>query len=180
MFNQYHYSLKLPVGFDPIYQPPNEFQHNPYPIELLPKEYIDWFANLNIKIIGGEQFFLDPNARRTYYIHIDNPANQNHVKINYVFCDKDYHMNWYALKPNCESTTAITKIGTTYKWAKTEDCELLHSAIIGQPSLINASILHTVEPVDTIRYCFSFTLANMLNENISWQQAVELFNPYLV
>jgi hypothetical protein len=179
MFNQFHYSLKLPIEFDPVYQTPNEFQHNPYDVALLPAEFTDWFTKLNIKIIGGEQFMLDPAKRRTYYIHIDNPSNQNHVKLNYVFCNKDYHMNWYKLKPNCTATTALTKIGTTYEWAKTEDCELLHSAIVGKPSLVNASILHSVEPVDVIRYCFSFTLANLSGEELTWKHAVDLFKSYI-
>lgn len=179
MPNLYHHRLQLPIDFEPVYLTPSESQHNHYDLSLLPENFKNWFNQLGVKIIGGEQFVLDPDKRKTYYIHIDNPANKNHVKINYVFSDKDYNMNWYELKPNCSPTTAVTKIGTTYQWAKTEDCNLLHSAVVGKPSLINASVLHTVEPVDSIRYCFSFTLANLSDENISWDNAVEIFKPYL-
>ena len=180
--NNYHYRLNLPILFSPVYLEPSSTQHNIYDLELLTEEFKNWLSNLGIMIIFGEQFLLDPNKRKTYYPHIDDPTVNDHVKLNYVYCDTLHSMNWYKLKLGKEIVLAKTSVGTSYGWANREDCELVHSATVGTPSLVNASIIHDVTPVTTIRYCFSFTLGHLNNPSnrITWKQATSIFKDYFV
>jgi hypothetical protein len=180
--NQYHYRLEIPVKFIPKYIEPNEFQHNFYEKALLNEEFLAWLNGLKLDILGVEQFVLDPEKRRKHYVHIDDPLVDNHVKLNFVYCDKDYNMNWYSLKEGSKTTVAVSKLGTTYEWADKDDCNVLYSAVVGQPSIINANVLHDVDPVDHLRYCFSITLTHLDNptKKISWEEAEEIFKDYVI
>lgn len=180
--NQYHYRLNLPIAFEPVYLEPNPSQHNIYSIDLIPKDFKDFLAGLKINIMFGEQFLLDPNKRATYYAHIDDPTAIDHVKMNYVYCDDPHTMNWYRLKDGKQSTLATTTIGTSYSWAEKHDCDIVYSASVGTPSIVNVTVLHDVSPVTAIRYCFSLTLSHLDNpsKKLTWAEAEVLLKDYIV
>jgi len=187
--NEFHYRLELPFKFNLsdflISYDDQHPQHNSYDINNINQDFRNWLSNLNVKIEIAEQFILDPKRTSKWVVHIDGvpPYNSNHVKMNFVFCEEPHYMNWYELKDNCKTNIESTDIGTEYCWAEKDDCNLLYSAKIGTPSLVNVSLLHNVSEVTALRYCYSLTLRklnNNSNERLSWKEAPEIFKNYIV
>lgn len=177
MTNLYHYHLKIPVEFSTTFVDDRNLRHTAFDINLINPELRNWLAEHNLYILGYcERFLFDPVNFPSLLIHIDNPDSKNHVKLNYVFCDTPHQTVWYQLKPGKELKFSETAIGTRYAWAMPEDCEPVYSATLGQPSLINASILHGVSPVSSQRITYSMTLAKIsTNELVSWEEAEDIF-----
>jgi hypothetical protein len=178
MDNLYHYYINAPVSWSPTFLEPNFQQHNKYDLKYLSQEYIDWLYSLGLTVTVGEQFVTYPN-QTPIPIHVDDPSTEHHVKLNFVYCDSEHVMIWYKLKPECHAQEAYTNIGTHYKWAKHDDCEEIYRARVGQPSIINAAVLHGVGSVDADRYCFSFSLAKInSNEKLTWKEAISIFKEH--
>ena len=154
-----------------------------YDKSLINKELIDWLSSLQIKIGKAELFHLKSNpANEGEYnklpIHLDDEDFDNHVKINFVYCNTPSKMNWFVCKDPSKLKCLKTPTGTDYILAEEEDCELLYSAQVGQPSLVNVGMLHNISAVDSERYCFSFPLIKD-NKPLCWNQAEEIFKDYV-
>lgn len=181
MKNPYCYNLNLPIEFLTTFVEDDSVFHTAFDTNLVNSEFKDWLAEHDLYIIGScERFLLDPNHRASLLIHIDNPDSENHVKINYVFCDTPHTSVWYKLKPGKELNFSKTSIGTNYAWAAEEDCDPVFSTTIGKPSMFNAKVLHGVLPVTSRRVTFSMTLAKIsTGKLISWDEAEEIFKDYI-
>lgn len=178
--NLYHYYLDIPVKFEPVFLEPNFAHHNQYDLSLLSFEYIKWFNDLGLTIKFGE-LFTRHVGQPPVPIHIDQYTDTEHVKINYVFCEGEHRMIWYKLTSGKQIQIAKTGLNTDYAWARDEDCEEVYSAVVGQPSLVNASILHGAPTITASRWCFSFSLY-YLDPNrgkLTWNDAVEIFKDYI-
>lgn len=181
MKNSYCYNLKLPIEFSTTFDGDHSIFHTAFDIDLINSEFKDWLAKHDLYIVGScERFLLDPDNRSSLLIHIDNVDAEHHVKINYVFCEAPHTSIWYELKPGKELNFSKTSIGTTYAWAEEDDCDPVFSTTVGQPSLINAKILHGVPPVTSKRITFSMTLASVSSGDlISWADAERIFKDYI-
>jgi hypothetical protein len=181
MKNIYHQYINVPVAFTPTYIKPNYQQHNSYDLTFLNQEIKDWLHRLDLCVTVGEQFVRYP-YQKAIPIHVDNPAYKEHVKLNYVYCDSEHQMTWYQLKADKEMQLATTNVGTQYAWADTADCEEVFSAVVGQPSLINAGVLHNVTQVATIRWCWSFSIGHLdpTKGLLTWDDAVEILKDHIV
>lgn len=181
--NNYHYQLDLPVNYVPKYLDDCK-GHSVYPLELLDDEFVNWFRQFDIGIGHGEEFILDPEGIASHIIHIDGKPDQKLIKLNYVYCDTPHVMNWYKIKEGRNLRNHITKAGTPYLMCEKDDCELVHSAQVGKPSLVNVSELHDVSTVHSMRYCFSFVLTKLKNGIpvglLTWEEAEQAFEPFMV
>jgi hypothetical protein len=181
--NNYHYKLSFPVDFIPTYLEGDTFR-NVYPVELINQELVDWLNKLNIFVIMAEQYMLDPNGKKSSYeIHRDGQpdVHPDFIKMNYVFCDTPHVMNWYKLHPGKELKNAGIPGGFPFLVCDEGDCDLVHSAEVGQPSLVNVMELHDVSTVLSKRYCFAFVLGNIeTKQPINWNEAEELFKEYII
>jgi hypothetical protein len=188
--NKYHYNLNLPVKFVPTELDTSINQFPQYPLYLLDEEFKNWFHQFGIEIGNGQLFVLDPNRKSSYEIHVDESLDIPLVKLNYVFCDAPSVMNWYEVKTGRQIKKLVLPDGSEYGdlalECAPEDCELVYSAHIGQPSLINASVLHTVATVTSKRYCYAFVLIKKgtdvhdSNSRVTWEEAVNIFKDYMV
>ena len=181
MNNPYHYYLNLPVEFSTEFVDKENLRHAAIDVELINPAFRQWLSEKDLVITRFcERFVLDPVRAPMLPIHIDNPDSENHVKINYVFCDSPHTTVWYKLKPGKELKFAETFINTRYAWADIDDCEPLYSATIGQPSLFNATILHGVPNVTSERITYSMTLSRIsTGKFLSWKEAEEIFKDYI-
>jgi hypothetical protein len=99
-------------------------------------------------------------------------------------------MNWYEIKsgkhPKKFIPPADSTYGATSLECATEDCDLVYSAQVGQPGLVNASVFHNVSTVLSKRHCYSFVLikkgTNPLypSSRVTWEDAVKIFKDYIV
>jgi len=180
MKNIFHRRLDIPVKFVPVFpdKPPTMSK---YDISLINTEFLDWLDSLQVNICNPELFYLKPNNKEILDkipIHLDGEIFDNHVKLNFVYCRTLSTMNWLVCKDPDKLKYYRTPVGTSYIQADEEDCEVVYSAQIGQPSLVNVGMLHSVSAVQSERYCFSFPIEKD-GRLILWEQAEEIFKDYV-
>jgi len=178
--NSYHLKLNLPVRFDPVF-PKNPTLISEYNIELINKELIEFLLNLKLCIYYSEVFYLSPSTQSKHDPHLDRTEFDNHAKINFVYSDTDALMNWYIVKEEFKNDIkeCITTTGSHYLEIDEAKCDLVHSAYIGKPSLINVGQFHGVSTVESPRFCFSFVLGHLSDGAlVNWDDALILFKDY--
>lgn len=179
-YNHYHYYLDIPVEFKPNPVDMNGGHHRLYPIDRLEEEFANWFVERGIRIGHGEQFELSPSGVKKHIIHTDDFGTDPIVKLNYAFCDTPHLMNWYKLKHGVELTKAFSPAGTPYGACTPEECELVYSAQVGKPSLVNVMELHDVSEVSSKRICYSFVLIHSDKPvRLTWEEATEILKDYI-
>lgn len=172
--NTYYKHLMIPFDFKPVY-PKDNSPMTSYDLKKIPDEMTRWLDTKNLEIVHGEVFYLSPAGVDSLPIHIDGAQIDDHVKINFVYCDTPSFMNWYNINDETKLVRSQTPIGTNYISANLEDCEKVCTAEIGQPSLVNVGRLHDISSVQSDRYCFSFVLKEKASEiNLQWNRAIEL------
>ena len=179
--NRYHHYLKIPVKFTPVFDSGAPFISG-YDKTLIDQELVEWIDGLGLTIGGAEVFHLEPND--TNYpdclpIHSDSDEFDDHVKMNFVYSDTASTMNWYEYKDPTLLETQYTPIGTGYVTTDKDNCDLVYSAEVGQPSLVNTGMLHDISPVTSTRYCFSFPLWKN-GRRLTWNDAVNVFENFIV
>jgi hypothetical protein len=179
--NTYHHYLKIPVTFTPVF-PDGRQVIAAYDKTLISSELLNWLGSLNIGIGGAEVFHLRPyDADHLDHlpIHTDSSNFDNHVKMNFVYSDTRSTMNWFEYKNADLLENFTTPIGTGYITTPRDNCELVYSAEVGQPSLVNTGMLHDISPVAGPRWCFSFPLWQH-EQRLTWDRAVDIFKDYIV
>ena len=188
--NKYHYNLNLPIDFHPSKLDTSVNQFPFYPLNLLDTEFKNWFHQFGIEIGHGQLFVLDPLRKSSYEIHVDESIDIPLIKLNYVYCDTPHIMNWYEVKTGKQPRKFVPPPDSTYGYSSLEcapeDCNLVYSAQVGQPGLVNTSVFHNVSTVTSTRYCYSFVLikkgSNVQHPSsrVTWNEAVEIFKDYIV
>lgn len=135
-----------------------------------------FLSQYNLGITHVEIFYTPPGF--VLPIHTDdNETHNNHCKINWVFGLPGSTMSWW--KPNQESIPdhRVTSIGTKYDFFSEEACNLLWSAEVGRPSLVNVGIPHSVfNNTEEGRWCISFMLTDLeTNYILQWDKAEQIF-----
>ena len=179
--NRYHHYLKIPVKFTPVFDAGAPFISG-YDKTLIDQDLVEWIDGLGLTIGGAEVFHLEPNDPKypnCLPIHSDSSAFDNHVKINFVYCDTASTMNWYEYKDPTLLETLTTPIGTGYITTIKANCKLVYSAEVGQPSLVNTGTLHDISPVTSTRYCFSFPIWKN-GKRLTWDRAMDIFKDYII
>jgi hypothetical protein len=178
--NRYHHRLNIPVIFQPEFPVNNNSAIFSYSKSQINKELINWLSDMSVGIKHCEVFYLSPESQSNHIIHLDGELFDDHVKLNFAYCETEELMNWFIPKENAVLISKKTPIDTKYIEADKDQCILVHRAIIGQPSLINAGQLHSVSDVKSPRYCFSFVLSKIkTNKYLTWDDAVEIFKDYI-
>lgn len=183
MTNIYHGILNIPVEFTPIFpkEPPRYI--TPYALSLNDKALVDWLSRLNLKVKKILLFYMDPERVEVGTPHVDsNVLYDNQVKINFVYSTAPSIMRWYQPKQGVDVRiqTEQTMLAHPYLGANADDIEIVHTAQIGTPSLVNVGQLHDIANVTAPRYCFSFILEHKKQHTLlNWDEAVIIFKDYL-
>jgi len=178
--NRYHHRLNIPVTFQPEFPKNTNAAVLPYTKNQINKELINWLLNISVGIKHCEVFYLSPDSQSNHVIHLDGESFDDHVKLNFAYCETEELMNWFIPKENAILISKKTPIDTTYIETNEDQCILVHQAIIGQPSLVNVGQLHNISDVKSPRYCFSFVLSKLeTNKRLTWDDAVEIFKDYI-
>jgi hypothetical protein len=179
---KYHANIKLPVPYVPYEENySNKFVEKETYQEFLNKEFLDWIRSLGLVIHHG-RFFNSPPFKR-YPIHIDGgKIAKNSTKINLIFNSYDSIMNWY--KPLDEGYIVTNSLGKSIVNYKIDKCNLLHSVPVNSHCIIDGSIPHDLVNGSNngqSRKCYTLYLFDPKeNTLLSWERAVELFDPYLI
>lgn len=180
-YHPYHYYLDIPVKFNPHPIDMEGGHHRLYPLDRIEPQFNEWFLERGVRIGHGEQFELDPSGIQKHIIHTDDFGESPIVKLNYVYCDTPHLMNWYKLKPEVNLSTAYSPAGTPYGVCDPAECDLVYSAQVGTPSLVNVMALHDVSAVTSNRVCYSLVLIHSHKPvKLTWDEATEIFQDYIV
>ena len=135
-------------------------------------------------------------SNRTNSIHNDvEIENGDIAKINWSY-SPNHTMNWYRTLENrtrepvlmvdhgsCEPGCATCGRSGKYFRYYSEQVEIIHSQVVGKPSLIQAGIPHNVENFNGIRRCVSLAMMRESNGTVTpvtFAEAKEMLAKYLV
>lgn len=146
---------------------------------------LEFLEDIGLFVYYCEIFYSKPNLFSR--IHIDaNATRRDFTKINWVFDGKDSVMNWYKPKDNIIRSEESVPGGPnsfSYIMYKKHEVDLLHSAPLGLPSLIQVGIPHNITNPIEDRYCISIAVATNNDNKIyrpTMQESLELLSKYLV
>ena len=145
--------------------------HNDYDEEL--RFVLNQF-DLDVK--HGEMFYSPPGYELP--IHIDDKhQGRSHSKLNWVFGARGSVMQWWSIKNGYQPEKKTTEIGTTYFLFDKQHCDLVGEAEVGQPSLVNVGIPHSIiNNTNEGRWCISYMLREKnTTQNLQWEVAVQKF-----
>jgi hypothetical protein len=182
------YCIDLDIGIEYILKDKNYFDnlniddlpaaHFQLPVEELVDEFLQWVEDHDLKIRYSEIFYSAPHSG--IFLHCDEIDPADSCKINWIYDQGETQMNWYMPHPGVELVKQNNSIGGLYWDCDRNDCDLIYSARVGRPSLLNVGMLHDIKnPTDYPRWCVSIVLQEQLaDKRLTWHDAVKLFKPY--
>lgn len=137
-----------------------------------------WLRTQHLSLRHAEVFYTLPG--KSLPIHIDDDQFDDHCKLNFVYGGDGSLMQWWRQKdPAAPLQHKKTAIGTTYVVFDPNDCDLIWTAQVGCPSLVNAGQPHSVlnctaEP----RVTLSLVLESAKGHLVPWDQAAEMLGKF--
>lgn len=178
MPNIYHADLSLPVVFTPQY---SESDRHTRPYTIASSEpIVQWLDSIGLEIAraGAELFYTPPH--QSIPIHADGIKSDNKVKLNFQYGGSGSEMKWYRRVADAAESTVPGQFGQ-YITVPTAQAEQIWSAKIGQPSLINAGVLHNITNGPEPRWVVSIPLWDVnANQNLQWTDALNKFDTWLL
>lgn len=178
MPNIYHADLSLPIPFIPQFAQ-SDLYTRPYKIESS-EPIVQWLNSIGLEIAraGAELFYTPPD--RSIPIHADGITLDNKVKLNFQYGGAGSEMKWYQRSSGAAESTVPGQFGR-YITVPAAQATQVWSARIGQPSLINAGVLHNITNGHEPRWVVSIPLWDVAaNRNLQWDDAVEKFRSWLL
>ena len=149
--------------------------------DLAVDENLDKFLErYRLKIIHTEAHYVPPNT--ITFAHIDGSIDSK-VKLNYIFGAKGSTMQWFKLKdPDMVPSFNKTTLDTPYFRFEADQIDLIYSAEVKQPSMVEVGVIHNVvNPTDEPRWCLCYMLGDPhLNKFVDWQDAYKRLRKFVV
>ena len=176
----------LPSWSDDKFKRPSGNKHLRVPREFLNQDFIDFFKNQGIHLIGVEVFYTVPNGSNI--IHSDVTTLADVAKINWVYGGEGSFMEWfnvnsnysYDKKSNRDNNTALIN-SPTMLFLKSE-VDLVHTQHVESPSIVQVGCPHNMKNYGpTERFCISTIFESIeLGRRITIAEANEIFKEFLV
>jgi hypothetical protein len=132
----------------------------------------------NIYVGYIESFYSKPHNVQP--IHTDNEGG-DYVKLNYVYGGTGSLMHWYKMKSNViPNKVGLTKIKNPYIPWRPSDVELIESAVVGFPSLIQVGCPHNVTNAKEHRLCISLVLWDPVIGRITMKDACDRLSNFTI
>ena len=182
MINNYIIDINLPVEFIPY-----DFLNKGYYEELkITQEVVNhdfhlWLKDLGLKICPlSSRFFIRPPFMKGS-LHVD-AYDQNATKLNFIYDSIDATMFWYKLLPGKSPTSLINHQKEIIRSYDPNDCEKVLTVSTNKHCLLNGKMIHRIDVGknnDQYRKCYSLLLLDNNNKRITWDEALQIFKPYL-
>jgi len=146
--------------------------------------FCSWLDSLGLEIKMSRLFTNRPGMKYNLHVDISNYNDQTAV-INFPFDDSGSIFSWYNLREDGKITVKPNSNGIPLFYFDPDECiEIIKTEIVhgvNQPILINTGYIHSVEVAMTDRYCFSYFLKKKNHTvNLQWDDAVKVFEPFLI
>lgn len=173
--------LNLPVGFlHPNFEWKKVFTaHSVVNTEkTLHRDVLDLLKDHGISITSVELFYRRPNPKYGI-VHVDNVGYDDRLNLNYIIGGEGSVMSWF--KPLKEGYKTVGDTGATPIRYHFEDVELIHSAEIKQPSMIQSAIPHAILNQNKPRWCVCANMRDTKTRDvITMQDGIERLKEYLL
>ena len=133
-----------------------------------------------LKIVYTEAHYVPPNT--TTFAHIDDNV-ASIVKLNYIFGAKGSTMQWFKTKdPDMVPSFNKTPLDTPYYRFEDDQIDLIYSAEVKQPSMVEVGVIHNVvNPTDEPRWCLCYMLGDPFKGRfVDWQDAYKRLRKFVV
>ena len=144
---------------------------------VLHPDFKEFLKSKNVYAHHVEAFYSPPNFEQP--IHIDDQGG-DYTKINFVWGGTDSIMHWYTPKEGLTIEPKVTPIDTKYFGFEKDEVNLLESAVVHSPSLIQVGIPHNITNPNEHRLCVSVVICHNDESRITMQEASSIFSEYLV
>jgi len=146
--------------------------------EVVDKDFIQFLKSLDIKITIVEGFRKYPK-QGNYFIHKDDFDCNDRAKLNYLLEDQDSYMVWY--KSNSPGFIMDGATGAKpvryFPW----NVDLLHTAKVKKPSVIQSQIPHDIINPNSVRYNLAISIRDSNTDGIiTYAEAYNRFKDYLM
>lgn len=144
----------------------------------LSTDVLELLGDHGIQITSVELFYRRPNPKYGI-VHIDNIGFPDRLNLNYVIGGDGSVMSWF--KPLKEGYTTTGDTGATPMRWNFDDVELIHSAEIKQPSIIQSAVPHAILNKNKARWCVCANMRDTRTRSvITMQDGMERLKEYLV
>lgn len=190
-----HYNIELPVEFtpwisrsDPRFLPQGQTKTREIEIgrseySSVNRELILWLLERDLTVSAMRVFRSVPLDH--YHLHRDLAPNQPEdtavIKLNFVYHSWGSRMQWYRLKPGRTAGQWLNPSGVLSQHYSPKDCELVWDTECDSHCLINGGEIHTLKNTENQgqpRMAYSLVIQNYTRD-LTWDQAVEIFKPWL-
>jgi hypothetical protein len=136
----------------------------------------------SLEICHSEVFYTPPYTK-TVGIHIDSENIASQTKINYVFGASGSRMQWFTPKDSTiVPALKKTVIDSYYYHYNDDQCDLIYSAKVEQPSMVEVGVAHdVVNNTNDPRWCLSFMMYDPYQKiRPSWADVHERLREFVV
>lgn len=146
--------------------------------DLLSNDITEFFNNFGLAIRIVEIFYRPAGVNSR--IHIDTQTPGDFVKLNWAYGGEGSVMSWYTPHENYRGVLDSTPVASYATYYKQDEVTLLHSEKVGQPSLVQVGIPHSINNNLTERFCVSIVFEyNDTKERPTFSQSYEIFKNYI-
>jgi len=154
------------------YQHPIDFRRlNPLLISIL--------KSVNLCISYSESFRSKPHYDQL--IHTDDVGG-DYVKLNWAYGGANSTMSWYKINPETPQPDirGTKELGTPYLLWDNDQVELIETATVGFPSIVQVGCPHNVTNYEEERLCISLLIRDITTRKRStMEQACERLSSYI-
>jgi hypothetical protein len=176
--------LDLPVSpeidlFAAFPDNPDVSKHVQVPSTLLNKDFLDFFAQYNIRSDQWEAFYTAPFGK--IWIHTDTAGFSDACKINWTWGDPLSKTVWWDVKDPSKLESIITDFGVTYLRTDESNCNMLFKKTMTKPSIVQVGLLHSTDnPTPSGRWTLCLPLVYPeCHDRYQWVDTLTMFDNYL-
>jgi len=149
------------------------------------KLMLQWLEQFNLTCANIDCFYTPPGGGKIPP-HTDAHEFNNQIKINITWGPEESEVCWwtsdkaYKFEYQPSPDEGSSHYMNLYR-AEEEDCNLVYTAKIDRPSIINVGFLHsTYNPGKTGRHTLCFSVVHKENgSNVTFDQALDIFKNYI-
>jgi hypothetical protein len=183
----YSVDLNLPLPLFDTHLSPVEFlklndqhlsRHFKLNINVLSKDLLEFFKEHDLAVRLVEIFYRP--AGTASRVHVDTQEPGDYAKLNWAYGGEGSVMNWFSIKDDDKGAIDSTPVSSYAWYYNKSEVTLVHSAEVGQPSLVQVGIPHSVENVTTERFCVSIVFEyTESGQRPTFNQAYNIFKDYI-
>jgi hypothetical protein len=147
------------------------------PTELISTELLDLITRLELVAVNSLVIFYPSNIKNSS-IHIDDHDVYDQTNLNLVVNASSSSVNWYL---PIEGYNGVLSINMALKRDyEIDKMNLVESAIIEGPCIIQGGIPHNVSNLTGQRWCVSVKLKTTDMQHLNWKDALIKFDKFII